>query len=476
MKKKLLSLFMVFAMTVFSFMPMTSVSAGVTDGAYTNSVTTLVKTESITEEVPYDTDLKQYIASKKAEYQNALSVNNPEAQNEYLSEWLSLYVADNGVYKYPVYLSTVFTGVTTSGSEVIQVGDPNDLVNSNGASYNYEIRYREVTVVKAENPNEIKNVNINLIAPIVGNQVLPQGYTGLDTENIIDDGTMEPDSLPSATSSTNGVTVDSAYWISGTYTENPNKWDLLFFGTFKENNYYYADINISADEGYTLNDNLTIKVNGEAPAEVFAVYDGESTHFIAKIKSVKEQKTYTLEKGDFAAQFTYDKDHDFNLYMRDVLTMTPEEILSKLSLNENEFNQAKEMIINNVKKHGTLLNVYLIEINDGNEKYTGEVKVKIKLTDEMKKYNTFKLVYLDNNNNFKSGEVVNLKVEGDYLVGTLPHLSIYGLVGSNTETTTSNPHTGDNIMNYVMLFGISVIGFTGMLILKERFEKISENI
>ena len=76
------------------------------------------------------------------------------------------------------------------------------------------------------------------------------------------------------------------------------------------------------------------------------------------------------------------------------------------------------------------------------------------MTDEMKKYNSFELV------NFSTGyekqEVVEMKQEGDYLVGELPHLSIYALVGNNIE----NPKTGTDryiIPGSALLISILVI-------------------
>ena len=319
--KKIIS-FLIILVMMIAIMPLNVTNAAITDveeGATTNSKITLEKKETGTEEVSYDTNLEEYIANKKNAWINSLT-----SEPDYKDEWLSLYVSSNGIYKYPVALHTYFTGVTTSNSDTILVGDPIDLIDSGVVTYNYRLEYKEITVTKAENPNEISNVNIKLEAPKVGDKVLPQGWTGTDTENIIDDGTMEPDKYPTATSSTEGVKVDSAYWINGTYTERPDDWELLYFGTFKENTYYYAYIDISALEGKTLNSNLTIKVNGETPAEVFTVYNNENTHFVAKIKAVEKEvtpityefveganQTYTINKDDTA---TFKINADYSLF------------------------------------------------------------------------------------------------------------------------------------------------------------------
>lgn len=485
LKNKKMIAFLIIMAIIIVLIPSNIVNAGITDvdeGASTNSKTTLEKKETETEEVSYDTNLEEYIANKKNTWINSLT-----SEPDYKDEWLSLYVSSNGIYKYPVALKTYFIGVTTSDSDVILVGDPSDLANSgsNIATYNYRLEYKEITVTRAENPYEIKNVNITLTAPTVGDKVLPQGWTGNDTENIVDDGTMEPDKYPTAISLTDGVKVDSAYWINGTYTERPSDWELLYFGTFKENTYYYAYINISALEGKTLNSNLSIKVNGEDPAEVFAVYNGENTHFVAKIKAEKDNETeeYTInsDNGLATAIFTFEKGYDFVLNINDLLTMTPEQIQSNYGADEETFNSALEVIKNNVKQYGELISLYEITIDDGNMGYSDALKLKLKLTDEMKKYNKLQLIYVDENNNFKVGDINDLTINSEAATGDLDHLSVYALVGSKTTateeettttnenttettekatetTTSSNPKTGDNIAIWISLMIISMLG------------------
>jgi len=303
-RNKRRTVFLIILAIIVGLLPLNIVRAGITDGeGATNSKTTLELKETGTEEVSYDTNLEEYIAGKKTEWLNSLA-----SDPDYKDEWLSLYVSSNGVYKYPVAIHTYFTGVTVENSNVILVGDLNNLTHNNvsgdigNATYNYRLEYKEITVTKAENPNEIKNVNITLNAPIVGNKVLPTGWTGNDTENIVDDGTMEPDGYPTVTSSTDHVMVDGGYWITGAYTEGTEDWDNLFFGTFKADTYYYAEIAIATETGYTFADGLTITVNGQSPVEVFGIYNGNSTYFIAKVKATDNKEptdttTYEFLEG-----------------------------------------------------------------------------------------------------------------------------------------------------------------------------------
>lgn len=192
----------------------------------------------------------------------------------------------------------------------------------------------------------------------------------------------------------------------------------------------------------------------------------------------REQEKYTISVGDFTVVFSDDEGHEFQLTIMELLHLTPEE-LTKMDLTEEEYEQAKKDITKALEEYGTILNVYDISIDDEEEKYShfGEVTIKIKMTDEMKKYNKFKLICIDVDT-LTEKDIVELKVEGDYLVGNLFHLSNYALVAKNdekliedetsdiakatTEETTTeevnNPKTGDNIIFYIIMFVISVVG------------------
>lgn len=106
----------------------------------------------------------------------------------------------------------------------------------------------------------------------------------------------------------------------------------------------------------------------------------------------------------------------------------------------------------------------MVTDEDDRDIHEGPFTIKIKLTSEMKKYNTFKLMCV--NEDFSVGEPITLEVEGDYLVGTLEHLSLYTLVGSNVEQV---PKTGDNIYTWVGILCISIIGLSiGMISLRKK--------
>ena len=165
--------------------------------------------------------------------------------------------------------------------------------------------------------------------------------------------------------------------------------------------------------------------------------------------------------------FTEETGLTFDLSIIDMLTLTPEQFAQATGQPASSFGALKEALGDMLKQHGNMLAIYGIELtlidpNDPNNNravHDGPFQIKIKITDEMKKYDTFKLVFLDTdaNDNIILGDVVTLTVEGDYLVGTLNHLSTYALTGS---TTPESPKTYDNVNDYTKLLVISLLGLS----------------
>ncbi len=184
-------------------------------------------------------------------------------------------------------------------------------------------------------------------------------------------------------------------------------------------------------------------------------------------------KDYTVtDKDGNSISFTDEKGHNYKFTLFDILSQSKEEIMAQDSeITEEYYNQMMDLL-NNLAKPNALLKLYEIEVYEDNSitgdttsLHEGPFKVKIKITDDMKKYNTFKLVYLKND--FTLGETITLTVDGDYLVGTIPHLSTYMLTGNNT----TSPKTGDNLLNNIILLGVSIVGLLGVgYILKRKIK------
>ena len=222
----------------------------------------------------------------------------------------------------------------------------------------------------------------------------------------------------------------------------------------------------------------------------------------ANLKEVSEEETQTKEytvnsntnSGD-SIVFTAKDGEVYSFSIIDRLATTDEELQQIVDLFNNPeytFEVLKEQlnkIIDYGKKaagdSGTLLKLYEIYLtNNGTEVHEvdSEFKIKLKMTDDMKGYDTYKLIYIADDGTTE--KAIELTKNGEYLEGTLPHLSMYALVGNKTEndtadlnttvettntieTTTSNtnteakannPKTGDNIITVFCVFAISLLG------------------
>ena len=171
------------------------------------------------------------------------------------------------------------------------------------------------------------------------------------------------------------------------------------------------------------------------------------------------------------------KFHQLNI--TEYLSITDEQLQYLVDLlNDPEYTlellkEQLDKIISYGKKaangQGELLKLYDIELSENlNEIHEadGGFKLKIKITDDIKGYDSYKLVYIDENG--QTEDAIELTQNGDYLEGTLEHLSMYALVGSKTENI---PSTGDNIIFYISMLGLSIVGLigTGLYTRKKKF-------
>jgi len=182
-----------------------------------------------------------------------------------------------------------------------------------------------------------------------------------------------------------------------------------------------------------------------------------------------ETEIYTLtdDKGNVIS-LTYEKSRELSFTMIDYLAFSPED-LETAGIPQPLYDSMMEGIANATKQHGTLLSFYEIQVenDDGFLIHEGPFNIKIKMTDEMKKYDIFKIIYVDTEDNFATEAPITLTRDGEYLVGTLEHLSTYALVGSNTP---SSPQTGDNsnLGLWVFLLVLSSCSMIALIVIDKK--------
>lgn len=168
--------------------------------------------------------------------------------------------------------------------------------------------------------------------------------------------------------------------------------------------------------------------------------------------------------------FKEEEGHKFKLEITDYLSYTKEELMKKENITSEMYDQVFDNMKKVMEKYGDFLAFYSIDVTDeeGHAISEGPFEIKIKMTDDMKKYNSFKLVYIDDD--MKVGDVIELKVENGYLVGTLPHLSNY-LLGATKTNNPDVPVTSDNIYTWFIILAVSVVAMAGSIIYFRKTSK-----
>lgn len=209
----------------------------------------------------------------------------------------------------------------------------------------------------------------------------------------------EQSSYPEVSTETKGLLVN-AFWVKGLKELNEES----FYGTFEKDTYYYVLIDFETKYGYELAEDFpdNLKVNGVKPEEVFEVQMGTWNHCIVKIKAKEAVTEYKILDGN---NQTFEIGKDITIRANGEL-----ENLKKLKMDDNELDPS-----NYTSKIGSTIVIlkasYLSTLSAGNH--------------------TLTFVYND-------GEI-----DATFTIPT---------------NTTNNPKTGDNIISYISLFGLSIIG------------------
>ena len=182
--------------------------------------------------------------------------------------------------------------------------------------------------------------------------------------------------------------------------------------------------------------------------EMNIIYNENDSITFSNVGSVLDAENVIFESKDIL-------DEKFTLDVTDVTSNATDELKDAIALDNK-----------------VLLLLYDISVvNENNEivpMENGTFTIKIKLTEEMKEYDTLTAAYILDG---KVVETFDISIDGEYVVFNTTHLSEYAILGENVKTDEiiENPSTGDNILVYVTILGLSVVG-TGILLYKIRKE------
>lgn len=220
------------------------------------------------------------------------------------------------------------------------------------------------------------------------------------------------------------------------------------------------------------------------PAEAWAkvktlvtggTFSTDVTEFVGDKHVVnKTGNTYTvvenkvLETTDEKVTFESDKALDNSLKL-EVTAKSEEEVKKGTEKVTETYKENKEV------KDVKLIALYDISLTDVQQNVVpmenGKFTIAIAIPEDMQKYDTYKVVYIDEDG--KIAETLNAKLVDGKVVFTTSHLSTYGVVGYNNvaETPTEtkpeeNPGTSD--INLALIIGAIVVSAVGVVITSKK--------
>lgn len=328
-------------------------------------------------------------------------------------------------------------------------------------------KFRVYKVTGSATTKNISTIDITLEKPVAGTTVNKIEDTSVVCLN--PNGCYTQDNLPTVSTNETNVTLMALFVNAADFITDHYEYDM-FEGEIGRDNDVRVYISLSTKNGYKIKNDAVITVNGEEPETVFPVIENNQVvGLVATIKPQVKTTRYTLE-DDLGNTISFIEDEGivFAFSTTDFNLLTDEE-LEAAGATREQLEELLNSIQEAVKDYGTLITAYQFQISDGNagiSQAQSKFKIRIKMTEEMKKYNKFYITYVDDQNNIETP--IELTVNGDYLEGELNHLSGYALTGQIVEQETS-PNTGDEITKFISLFAISVIGLSLVFITKKKF-------
>ncbi len=350
--------------------------------------------------------------------------NNLSAWNTRKATWES--DPENAGIDFPEEYVYAFNDTTTYPTTSYFIADnkgteSRDYIIRNGVVAQVNTYPINRTIIKVVNtsanviqPKSINSLNIKVASPKVG-----------DTATATTKPTVTLDSNPN-------YEIDHIAYITAYPSEKPaGEYDAPFIGTFEANKDYVVEVSLKAKDGFAFVDNngMTLKVNGKTTGFEKNEWNADgSTYymFFAKVQATTaEEAIPTYEYIDNTANQTYTIGTDDTATFR---------INADYSLFENGGK------------------VYVDDTLVSSDNYTSKSGSTII---------TFTKDYMSS---LSEGEHT-LKVAFNNNATATTKFTV-----AKAEESTNNPKTGDKIMFYISMLGLSIIGLAGAgLYIKKRF-------
>ena len=237
---------------------------------------------------------------------------------------------------------------------------------------------------------------------------------------------------------TNDAGISSVDWFNN--DDHLEYWGGKLITMFDKNKTYTYELALvttaEGGEKWFFGQNTKLKINGQEVGYVCGSTYGEQSFSVnTKISMIPSTKEITND-GKVKASILFDK-----------------EISNAYVLDTKNIEVKKELADKNVK--------YVVDINvleNGEVVKISDTKMKIRivLPEDLKGYKKYEVVYIKDN---QIQETIPATIEDGYIVFETTHLSHYGIVATENETGIKNPKTNDDILVYIVISILSIIGF-----------------
>ena len=352
-------------------------------------------------------------------------------------------------YMYSISLKTEDDNTFATGKKVKINGTYVDNANVTNSGTRLFVVAVKTMKPKTRTYKHISEVEINnaTISFKVGNKPV---FSGTTPENV-------PYIYQSEFWSTDG---GKKYYYAADFWNINNPDDL--FTKFESGKSYTYGIYFKAEEGYCFTTDTKLKINGKYYDYDTDDYDpmlqyneGEYATMWVDTSLVitptsSEQPTQDTVKviessSSIKGSITFEKEVSKN-YTLDI---------KKVEVNKNLFDKNIKYLVDiNILENGQVVKIDNIKM-----------KIKIALPEYLKGYKKYEVVYILND---EIKETIPATIEDGYIVFETSHLSEYGIVATEKSSSTNveNPKTGDNIISYVVVSVLSLLGLIGTGIYK----------